>query len=662
MKDTSSGEQPGVSSGDDGRFGGDGSGWRAELMSPDRTLTPGEIRVGEFIQRTVGRVNKTMEGVLYPDLLGVNPHGNFPTLARIFAAGGAVFAGPVALGTSFLNVRPVAAEYRSVDGAEVSVTGMDLAEMTEENGPFRREVKRIQDYTGGNLPENVWRVRARDDNGKVGFDLVEVVGRDGKPGLFAYTPGYGLESLDAGATVDEATGIVAIVYRGGRTGMDYLIYVTNQKAAAGDGPGQIASKALGALDNPQEGVRQMIFRGVDGTYVVIDDRASFDVPATPKLLRLARSGLAPLPTPSPTAEVTPGAVVRGDQNINLRKGPGSDYDGLGPIAPGATMEVVATTEMNGQTWYQVKLADGRLGWVREDLVEANEKVDAVPRASDVPQTSTPQPKLTATPRPETTPSEILAAEIVYNGETLNKVFDPEWGTDVWKNKEGEIRFLRWGGLVVRFSRSLGETGNSQGGSLVYFEDSRGSNYASVDGVSENDARAFFDAWAENLVYKIRKSDGSFVHRRADPEGALLISVLVFSGRVFDLPGIVRNNLRAGDEGYVDAQYPNISYGTTIPVNGGQVNLYGYEFSRGKAPWGKFPGNERIYLTVAVISDKMVVDAIQGGVMKDPGKRVYYAPTMINIEPREIDKTRWEPLVDAEAQYLGDAVITPGIGN
>lgn len=104
------------------------------------------------------------------------------------------------------------------------------------------------------------------------------------------------------------------------------------------------------------------------------------------------------PTSTPTAEVTPGAVVRGDQNINLRKGPGSDYDGLGPIAPGATMEVVATAEMNGQTWYRVKLADGRLGWVREDLVEANEKVGAVPKASGVPPTPTLQPRPTATPR------------------------------------------------------------------------------------------------------------------------------------------------------------------------------------------------------------------------------------------------------------------------
>ena len=116
-------------------------------------------------------------------------------------------------------------------------------------------------------------------------------------------------------------------------------------------------------------------------------------------------------TPSPTAEVTPGAVVRGDQNVNLRKGPGSHYDGLGQIAPGALMEVVATAEMNGQTWYQVKLADGRLGWVRKDLVEANEKAGAVPKASDVPPTPTLRPKPTATPRPAATkPPEVRGNE------------------------------------------------------------------------------------------------------------------------------------------------------------------------------------------------------------------------------------------------------------
>ena len=115
-------------------------------------------------------------------------------------------------------------------------------------------------------------------------------------------------------------------------------------------------------------------------------------------------------TPSPTVEVTPGAVVRGDQNINLRKGPGSNYDGLGQIAPGALMEVVATAEMNGQTWYQVKLADGRLGWVRKDLVEANEKAGAVPKASDVPPTPTLQPRPTATPRPAATEVAPKAAD------------------------------------------------------------------------------------------------------------------------------------------------------------------------------------------------------------------------------------------------------------
>lgn len=115
-------------------------------------------------------------------------------------------------------------------------------------------------------------------------------------------------------------------------------------------------------------------------------------------------------TPSPTAEVTPGAVVRGDQNINLRKGPGSNYDRLGQIAPGALMEVVATAEMNGQTWYQVKLADGRLGWVRKDLVEANEKAGAAPKASDVPPTPTLQPKPTATPRPAATEVTPKAAD------------------------------------------------------------------------------------------------------------------------------------------------------------------------------------------------------------------------------------------------------------
>lgn len=261
------------------------------------------------------------------------------------------------------------------------------------------------------------------------------------------------------------------------------------------------------------------------------------------------------------------------------------------------------------------------------------------------------------------PHEIFAAEIVYNGETLNRVFDPDWGTEVWKNNEGEIRFLRWGSLVVRFSRSLGETGTSQGGSLVYFEDSRGSNYASVDGVNEDDARAFFMAWAENMVYTIRLSDGSFVNRRAEPSGALLISALVFSGRNFGLPRIGLNDLRAGDEGYVDPLYPNISYGTTIPVNGGQVDVYGYEFSPGKAPWGKFPGGHgKIYLTVAVISDEKMVGEIPRGVMRDPGKRVYYSPTMTNADPRGAGWTSWKPLTDAEARYFDDVIITPGVGN
>ncbi|MGI5827975.1 MAG: SH3 domain-containing protein [Patescibacteria group bacterium] len=115
--------------------------------------------------------------------------------------------------------------------------------------------------------------------------------------------------------------------------------------------------------------------------------------------------------PTPTAEETPGAVTK--VNLNMRIGPGIEYDRIGGIPKGTSVEVVAKAP-NG--WLQVRFVDGKgveqSAWVSgaSDYITTNEKVEELQALSldELPPTPTPEPP-TVTPQPtptiEVTPTE-----------------------------------------------------------------------------------------------------------------------------------------------------------------------------------------------------------------------------------------------------------------
>lgn len=74
----------------------------------------------------------------------------------------------------------------------------------------------------------------------------------------------------------------------------------------------------------------------------------------------------PTATPQPL-RVT--AVVVANQNVNVRSGPATSFPPIGSLPPGAQVEVIGRSGDAG--WIQVRLADGREGWVSASLLQIN---------------------------------------------------------------------------------------------------------------------------------------------------------------------------------------------------------------------------------------------------------------------------------------------------
>jgi len=116
----------------------------------------------------------------------------------------------------------------------------------------------------------------------------------------------------------------------------------------------------------------------------------------------------PTPIPSPTPAPPPEAVVAVDL-LNLRAGPGTNYDVLTMMEEGVRLKVIGRTEAND--WLKVVTAEGREGWVFAEMVTVSGDVGAIavaqapptptPLASPTPETPTVVPESpTPTPKPD----------------------------------------------------------------------------------------------------------------------------------------------------------------------------------------------------------------------------------------------------------------------
>lgn len=112
----------------------------------------------------------------------------------------------------------------------------------------------------------------------------------------------------------------------------------------------------------------------------------------------------PLPTDTPTPEI-PKAVVIGEEQSNLRAGPGTNYDTVGQVERGAELEIVAKNAAGD--WYQVCCVGDQQGWIVARLVEVRGDANLVQVAANIPAppTNTPVPtRPPAAPRPTTPPA------------------------------------------------------------------------------------------------------------------------------------------------------------------------------------------------------------------------------------------------------------------
>lgn len=106
------------------------------------------------------------------------------------------------------------------------------------------------------------------------------------------------------------------------------------------------------------------------------------------------------PTPEPTATVVQAAEVVINSPMNVRGGPGTNYNVIGAANQGDRYPV--TGKNNDGSWWQIGF-NGQQGWVFADLVTA-QNVQAVAIAPNIPApppTAIPQP--TAVPQPTNPP-------------------------------------------------------------------------------------------------------------------------------------------------------------------------------------------------------------------------------------------------------------------
>lgn len=123
----------------------------------------------------------------------------------------------------------------------------------------------------------------------------------------------------------------------------------------------------------------------------------------------ATATLTPLPTETPTATQTATVLATTipivqvvPNSINVRSGPGVNYNVVGFLTSEQTVRVVARTA--NDNWYLVELEDGSKGWVSTAVVNAVEEFDlnGIEIAATVPAlppTATPMPTSTSTPAP-----------------------------------------------------------------------------------------------------------------------------------------------------------------------------------------------------------------------------------------------------------------------
>jgi len=126
--------------------------------------------------------------------------------------------------------------------------------------------------------------------------------------------------------------------------------------------------------------------------------------------------LPPPPTATPTAtpDPTPRGTVSGSA-ANVRTGDSTEFLVITTLRQGQVVQLIGVSN-RGTGWYQVRLQDGRIGWMAPSVITASGNLGLLPFVTPPPLPPTPTPLPTATPSPTPFSQANLVAGIV--------VFDP----------------------------------------------------------------------------------------------------------------------------------------------------------------------------------------------------------------------------------------------
>ncbi len=115
--------------------------------------------------------------------------------------------------------------------------------------------------------------------------------------------------------------------------------------------------------------------------------------------------ISPTPSDTPTASSTPvqTGIVASLETVNVRQGPSVGSSAIVALTPGTGVQVLATSP-DGK-WFNIRMEDGREGWIAATLVRLN------PMPTDFP-TATPSPDLTALAQGTLLPTAVLGGGTV----------------------------------------------------------------------------------------------------------------------------------------------------------------------------------------------------------------------------------------------------------
>ena len=141
----------------------------------------------------------------------------------------------------------------------------------------------------------------------------------------------------------------------------------------------------------------------------------------------------PVPTDTPvppTDTPTPEPVqLTFNKAVNLRGGPGTNYLVVGKGAQGDSHAIVGQFEASDGVWYQFDMGEGKMAWVRHDLVETSGAVENIAVAE-----APPTPAVTPTPKPPAGPRGTM----LYSNANLD---EGQWELWEYNFASGEKKFL-----------------------------------------------------------------------------------------------------------------------------------------------------------------------------------------------------------------------------